>query len=144
MNGLCQRLLSVVGPVLLLTAIVSHPQIAEGIDLPRENPRRVDLHGDSLPEGAIARLGTVRFWLGNAFAAFSPDGKMIAAASGQYQDQIIRLLRRAQRARMPLVTRAVLLCSETRMSCSPVARKHQSVKSGLQASITPMLLAANR
>jgi WD40 repeat protein len=43
---------------------------------------RLDLHGDRLPDGAIARLGTVRFQPpAYATTALSPDGTMLAAAS---------------------------------------------------------------
>jgi WD40 repeat protein len=43
-----------------------------------ESPR-VDCFGDSLPPGAVARLGTMRLHYSHA-AAFSPDGKTLATA----------------------------------------------------------------
>jgi WD40 repeat protein len=47
-------------------------------------PVRTDLYGDALPEGAIARMGTIQLWhhsiYGDIPAAFSPDGKVLTTA----------------------------------------------------------------
>jgi RNA polymerase sigma factor (sigma-70 family) len=63
---------------------------AEGADPPKpeagQQPR-TDLHGDPLPEGAIARLGTTRFRHVQAAAlAFTADGKSLLTCG----DRIIR------------------------------------------------------
>src|SRR5207253_8727943 len=52
------------------------PAVARPVE--RQQTRR-DLFGDPLPEGAVARLGTVRFNHGDSLATlhFLPDGKTI-------------------------------------------------------------------
>src|SRR3954454_20821417 len=56
---------------------------------PSQQPTK-DLHGDPLPDGAIARIGTVRWRHSDvvAFAAFLPDSKKVICAS---MDGVIRL-----------------------------------------------------
>ncbi len=84
-----QRIRSVPGSVTLLLLFpllaFSQDQPPAKKQTPKENaPRpRLDLYGDPLPEGAIARVGTTRFRLvGPTRAiAYSPDGTILATES---------------------------------------------------------------
>ncbi len=86
-------LLLMVGVISAGVAGVSYPSPttkapaqtqAKAADQAREMPTaRLDSHGQLLPEGAVARLGTLRWRAsGNVTdVAFAPDGKTIAAGS---------------------------------------------------------------
>src|SRR5262249_42863439 len=54
-----------------------------------EQPPKVDPHGDPLPPGAIARLGTVRWRHGDGaiFVAFLPGGKTLLTVG---RDETVR------------------------------------------------------
>jgi hypothetical protein len=63
------------------------PQPAET----RTHKARADQFGDLLPEGALRRIGTLRFRNPGGIdgAALSPDGKLIATASSR---KVLRLI----------------------------------------------------
>jgi WD40 repeat protein len=75
---------------LCLTLASFTTAAAEPLEARKPVPARTDLHGDPLPPGAIARLGTQRRRHPDHITslAFSPNGKLLAAASW---DRSIRL-----------------------------------------------------
>src|SRR5947209_20521665 len=68
-------------PSLVACLIVFLPCAAPGAPpAPKGGPVHTDRYGDLLPDGAIARLGTVRLWHHDADQlAFSGDGKMLVS-----------------------------------------------------------------
>jgi WD40 repeat protein len=52
----------------------------------KEEKGQTDPYGDSLPAGAVMRLGTRRLWVGGKTSsiAFAPDGKTLAAVSSAF------------------------------------------------------------
>jgi WD40 repeat protein len=70
--------------LLLAAGLVLTVPCSSRLDAEEKEERpRTDVYGDPLPEGVVARLGSVRFRHPGAVreVAFSPDGKRIAASS---------------------------------------------------------------
>src|SRR5580704_15250827 len=88
----CRHRWLLVAGLLVLAAQPVPAQEAKQGALPKQ-AARVDLHGDPLPTGAIARLGSVRFHHegGLIAAAFSPDGKTILAGGVEDKGLSLRL-----------------------------------------------------
>jgi WD40 repeat protein len=77
--------LTLTGLLVLLLPPAAFAQPAPAKDAPAPKPPvKTDRHGDPLPEGVTARLGTVRFRHSSAvqFLAFAPDGKKLVTSTG--------------------------------------------------------------
>jgi WD40 repeat protein len=73
--------------VLLAAAGAAQTGQPDGDKTPKVEVRK-DTHGDSLPTGALERLGTVRFRHNSTAIAFSPNGNLLASGG---RDNTIRL-----------------------------------------------------
>src|SRR5262245_20943920 len=74
------------GSVLLLVVAGAAWAVPPGADAPKPGPApKIDRHGDPLPDGAVGRLGTVRFRIGGGINALviSPDAKRVLVADSQ-------------------------------------------------------------
>jgi WD40 repeat protein len=63
---------------LASAAVVRAAEGEPGPDAGARKPVRLDLYGDPLPDGVVARLGTPRLCYGESWLAFSPDACLLA------------------------------------------------------------------
>jgi len=77
-------------PLSVCLVLLSAPAEPDKQKTAPQQPARRDQHGDPLPEGAIARIGTVRLRHAGPVSAlaYSHDGKVLASGS---EDGTIRL-----------------------------------------------------
>src|SRR6266568_5287881 len=71
------------GSVLALVIAASAWAVPPGGEATKPEPApRADRYGDPLPDGAVGRMGTVRFRIGGHISALvvSPDGKRVLVA----------------------------------------------------------------
>jgi WD40 repeat protein len=78
-------MLRVLGLMSLVLCWLLVPLPAPAQKPPRDNIARTDCYGDPLPEGALARLGTVRLRYRSAVYSviFTPDGKSVIASDSR-------------------------------------------------------------
>src|ERR1700688_4862318 len=77
--------------VVLMSAPLTRAPAPVRATEPEPKPQaRTDIHGDALPAGALARLGTIRWRHGGpvTFVSFLADGKTLLTAS---QDNTVRV-----------------------------------------------------
>src|SRR5262245_3971913 len=74
------------GAVLTSQPAADQPRPVSAKPVARDRQPTTDLHGDPLPDGAVARLGTVRFNHGDGLNVlhFSPDGKTVLSEGGGF------------------------------------------------------------
>jgi WD40 repeat protein len=82
-------LVALVGMSGLAGAETSGAETSEGGKAAPDAKGPVDISGDPLPQGAVTRLGTVRFRYQATSVAYSPNGKILAAGG---TDNHIRLI----------------------------------------------------
>jgi WD40 repeat protein len=114
--------------VLLLVLFSSIP-LARGEPTPKAG---VDLHGDSLPPGVVARFGTVRLRSpgGALRSALSPDGSLLAFAGTQVWD--LKAGQELERFKGKLQARAVSFSADgkTLYAAGQDTLEHWDVSSG--------------
>ena len=71
--------------MLVLQFLAGSAAIAGGVELLQDSASGVDIYGDPLPDGALARMGTHRFWSGSEIdnLTFSPRGDLLASTSNE-------------------------------------------------------------
>ena len=76
------------GRVLVLLALLLGPAVGSAGPAEKGPVPRADLYGDPLPEGAVARMGSVRFrHAGLSDYVFLPGGKTVLTSGS---DRVLR------------------------------------------------------